>query len=131
MNFKTVATLAAVLSAPFGLAFLAAPAATAALYGAAPSDPVTLLIGRYFGSEVLMYAAAAWSLRALESASARRAAAGALALATATGLAVTLSGLLSGTMNALAWSSVALYGCFVAAWCLLALQAGRPVPGSA
>lgn len=126
MDFRTIATLASVLSIPFGLAFVLAPSATGALYGAAPSDPFTSLMGRYFGSEVLMYAAAVWALRELHDPAAQRRAAAGIAVATGLGLAVTLYGVVGGTLNAVGWSSVGLYGFFVLAWGRLALSGTAP-----
>jgi hypothetical protein len=127
MDFRTIATLASVLSIPFGLGFVLAPSASAALYGVPPPDAATSLIGRYFGSEVLMYAAALWALRDRRDAEAQRRAAGVIAVATVFGLGVSLLGVVGGTMNALGWSSVALYGFFVVAWARLALQVPAPV----
>jgi hypothetical protein len=125
MEFRHVCTAAALLSLPYGLGFVFAPAATAAVYTAAPGDPATLLVGRYFGAEILMYAAALWGLRSLRTLPEQRMAAGALAVATLVGLGVTLQGVLAGTMNALGWSSVALYGGFTLAWATLALRGAR------
>ena len=125
MEFRHVCAAAALLSLPYGLGFVFAPAATAAVYTAAPSDASTLLVGRYFGAEILMYAAAVWGLRGLRTLPEQRTAAGALALATLFGLGVTLQGVLGGTMNTLGWSSVALYGGFVLAWATLALRSSR------
>ncbi len=128
MDFRTLVTLASLLSLPFGAAFLLAPGPSGALYGVALADPASLLVGRYFGSEILMYAAATWALRALDDRAARRRAAAGLAAATLCGVAVSLLGVSSGALNALGWSSVALYGGFAAGWLRLALQ---PVGGSA
>ncbi len=128
MEFRHVCTAAALLSLPFGLGFLIAPTAMATAYAVAPADPTTVLIARYFGSETLMYAAAAWNLRTLRDWPAQRAAAAALALATSTGLALTLQALLAGTLNALSWTSVALYGCFTLAWTVLALRSAGGAP---
>lgn len=129
MDFRTLATLASVLSLPFGATFVLAPGASGALYGVALADPASLLVGRYFGSEVLMYAAATWALRALDDGVAQRRAAGVLGAATLCGLAVTLLGLSAGALNALGWSSVVLYGGFALGWLRLALQpvVRRPV----
>lgn len=133
MDFRTIATLASLISVPFGLGFLLAPAASAALYGAAPPDAFTSLLARYFGSEVLMYAAALWAVRDLHEPQSQRRAAGFIAAATLAGLGVTLLGVTSGTLNALGWSSVALYGFFVVAWARLAMQTPSPMgrPGRA
>lgn len=120
MDFRSVCTACSLISLPFGLAFVAAPASSAAMYGVSAQDAATLLVGRYFGSEVLMYAAATWALRALDKAAAQRAAATALGLATLVGLSVSLHGVAAGTLNALGWSSVALYGLFVLAWMRIA-----------
>jgi hypothetical protein len=125
MDFRTLATLAAALSAPFGLAFLLAPTATAALYGAMPGDAFSALLGRHFGVAFLMYAAAAWGLRDLRDPAAQRRAAALIAPATAAGLAVTLLGLADGTLNALAWSSAGLYALFAAGWARFAFGAPR------
>jgi hypothetical protein len=131
MEFRHVCTAAALLSLPYGLGFVFAPLATGGVYSIVPSDPATVLVGRYFGAEILMYAAAVWGLRGLRTLPEQRVAAGALALATVFGLGVTLQGVLAGTMNALGWSSVALYGGFTLAWAMLALRGARGAPRAA
>jgi hypothetical protein len=131
MEFRHVCSAAALLSLPFGLGFVFAPGAMGAVYAAVPTDPATLLVSRYFGAETLMYAAAVWGLHGLRSPHEQRSAAGVLALATLFGLGVTLQGVLSGTMNALGWSSVLLYGGFTLAWTALALRAAPAAAGRA
>jgi hypothetical protein len=128
MDFKSLATLASLLSLPFGAAFLLAPGPSGMLYGVGLADPASLLVGRYFGSEVLMYAAATWALRALDDSAAQRRAAALLGAATVTGLGVSVLGVATGSLNAVGWSSVALYGGFAVGWLRLAL---RPVAGKA
>jgi hypothetical protein len=125
MNFKIISTLAAMLSAPFGLGFLFAPGLSASMYGMVPDDAFTLLIIRYFGSGWMMFAAAAWGLRTLTDPVEQRAAASVIALGTLTGLAVTLHGLMAGSLNSLGWTSMALYAFFVVAWSTLALRSVR------
>lgn len=120
MDFRTTCTAASLISLPFGVAFLFAPGPAAALYGAVGSDPAFQTLGRYFGAEVLMYAAALWGLRALLEPVARRGAAGVLAAATAAGLGVSLHGVVGGMLNTLGWSSVGLYGFFALMWLRLA-----------
>lgn len=131
MDFRTLATLASLLSLPFGAAFMLAPAPGGTLYGVALADPASLLVGRYFGSEILMYAAATWGLRALDDRAAQRRAAAALASATLCGVAVSLLGLSSGALNAFGWSSVALYGGFAVGWLRLALLPSVGSPAEA
>lgn len=125
MEFRHVCTAAALLSLPFGVGLVFAPAATAGLYAVVPGDPATLLLGRYYGAEMLMYAAAVWGLRGLRALPEQRTAAAALALATLFGLGVTLQGVLAGPLNVMGWSSVALYGGFTLAWATLALRGAR------
>jgi hypothetical protein len=120
MDFRRIATAAALLSLPFGLGFVLLPTASGAAYGLTAADAATQLLQRYFGSEVLMYAAAAWGLRSLVDPAAQRTAARCLGLATASGLTVTLHGTVGATLNGLGWSSVPLYGFFVLAWGRLA-----------
>lgn len=124
MDFRLVATLASLLSAAFGIGFLLAPTASAAMHGITLVDPGHLLVGRYFGAELLIYAAATWALRGLADPAAQRSGAGVLALATTCGLGVSLLGTIAGTLNALGWSSVALWAFFVLAWGRLALAGG-------
>lgn len=123
MDFRSICLYAAVLSALFGIAFVVAPGATGAMYGVVASDPGTLLVGRYFGAESLMFAAVVSGLRALTDPDAQRAAAKVIALATAVGLGVTLHGVLSGSMNSLGWSSVVIYGFFLLAWARIGFAA--------
>lgn len=121
MNFRLVATLACLLSLPYGLALLADPSATLHLLGVGAVDRHLAQLARHFGSELLMHAAAAWGLRTMPAGPARHATAAALAAATACALVVTLQGLSLGTLNALGLSSAALYGAFTLCWLRLAL----------
>lgn len=81
-----------------------------------PPDAFTSLVGRYFGSEVLTYAAAIWALRELHEAQAQRRTAGVIAEATLFRFGVSLLGVVGGTLNALGWSNGALHGFFARAW---------------
>lgn len=127
MDFRRTTTLASLLSLLFGIGFVLMPTASGSAYGITGTDAATALLQRYFGSEVLMYAAATWGLRGLVDPTAQRRAAGVLCGATLSGLAVTLHGTLGGTLNAMGWSSVLIYGFFVAAWGRLALVQGPAV----
>ena len=124
MDFKAIALYVAIASWLFGAALVGAPAQTGAFYGAPAGDAWHTLLGRYFGSTLLMYGAAVWGLRGLSEGAAQQAAAAAVAAATLVGLGVTLHAVGTGTMNALGWSSVALYGFFAFAWVRLAWTGG-------
>lgn len=128
MDFKAIALYAAIASWLFGLALVGAPVQTGAFYGAPAGDAGHTLLGRYFGSALLMYGAAVWGLRGVSEGTAQQAAAAAVAAATLVGLGVTLHAVGAGTMNALGWTSVALYGFFGSAWVRLAWTGGA-APG--
>ncbi len=126
MDFKTVATLGTALSACFGLGFIVAPAASQALYGATGTDLFTLLLGRYFGSEMLLFAAALWALRSVSDPHVQRQAAMGIAAGSLCGLLVTSLGLGNGALNAMGWSSAAIYAFFVLVWGRLAWTTQAP-----
>lgn len=125
MDFRTLAPFASALSLPFGVAFMLAPGPTGVSYGVVLADPASLLVGCYFGAEILMYAAATWALRALDDCVAQRRAAAVLALATMIGLLVSLLGVFSGALNSIGWSSVALFGGFATGRLRMALRSNR------
>lgn len=102
----------------FGLSFLFAPELTAGNYGLALRDPGSVLMSRFFGSAMLMYAAGVFGLAVLQDGAAQRRAARALAVVTAAGLVLSVMGVLAGTVNAVGWSSVAIYGVFTLGWLL-------------
>ncbi len=124
MDFKTVATLGAVLSGLFGVGFGLAPAASQALYGATITDPFTLLLGRYFGSELLLFCAALWALREVLDERVQRRAALGISAGSVCGLLVTSLGLGNGSLNAMGWSSAVIYLFFALAWGRLAMTIG-------
>ncbi|MDP3521297.1 MAG: hypothetical protein Q8S02_11815 [Hydrogenophaga sp.] len=125
MDFRTVATLGALVTLPFGLMFLATPAQAAALYGHVASEAYTLFMGRLFGVQLLLFGGALWALRGAREANVQRTAAMALASFTTLGTVVTAWGVLSGAVNAMGWTSVAVYGFFIVAWGRVALSAGQ------
>ena len=124
MEFRSIALYVVISSAFFGVALVLAPSQTGAFYGMPMGDAWHVLLGRYFGATLLMYGAAVWGLRGLSDPVAEKNAASGLALATSVGLVVTLLAVTSGTMNALAWSTVALYAFFALAWARLAWLGG-------
>jgi hypothetical protein len=130
MNHRTTAMLATFTTLPFGLAFLLLPGAVLTLYGVADVGASALLMGRYFGSALLSFAAAVWALRELDHPEQRRRVALAIAASSAAGLAVTLAGLSAGTLNAMGWSSVAIYTFFTLAWLRLALDRSAALRGA-
>ena len=116
MNFKTVASSASVVTFVFGLAFLLAPLQTLAVYGNQSTDPVVTLMTHYFGSSFISFGAIAWSIRGIENIDVQRLVAKLTAVATLLGAGVSLQAVLAGTLNAMGWSSVAIYLIFAALW---------------
>jgi uncharacterized membrane protein len=119
MSFRTICTLGFWVTFLFGLSFVLFPAPLLALYGIAPVDAPLALMSRYFGSALLAYAAAIWGLRRMDSPVLQLAAAPWLAVSQLAGLLVSLQCVLAGTVNALGWSSVLIYGFFAVAWARL------------
>lgn len=116
MDFKTVSGLGALATTPFGLMFLLVPEQAGALYGHTSSDAYTVFMARLFGTHLLLFAGALWGLRRLRDAHARRAVAATLTALTTLGTVISIWGVLSGAVNAVGWSSVAVYAFFIVAW---------------
>jgi hypothetical protein len=109
-------TVAAVISALFGLTFLLLPVQLLAIYGIALETNGAWL-GRYLGADYLGLALMLWlARRAPQGGAADALLAGLLAL-TGLGFVIALLHALSGLANALAWTTVVLF-------LLLALGAG-------
>ena len=123
MNFHALCTLGLWVTALFGLGFVLAPGPLLSLYGIGPVDASVVLMGRYFGSALLAYAAAIRGFRSQTSPALQRAGAPWLAAVQAAGLLISLEAVLVGTTNALGWSSVLIYGFFLVAWARIAMGA--------
>lgn len=116
MNFRLVCVLAWVVTGLFGLAFFLAPEATGAFYGIEDWNPGTTGIARYLGTAFLFTAAAAYAVSPTTDASLQRRFAGAFSFASLIGALLSVQLVLSGSVNALGWSSVLIYVFFAAAW---------------
>ena len=108
MKLSALFIVYAVISAIFGLTFVFAPEASLALYGATLS-PGGILIVRLFGAALLELAVLSWFARNAGDSEARKAIILALFVGEAVGFVVALFGQLSGVVNALGWSTVAVY----------------------
>ena len=98
----------AVISAIFGLTFVFMPETTLALYGIILS-PGGVPIARLFGVALLEFALLAWLARNAGDSEARKAIILAVFVGEAVGFIVALLGQLSGVVNHLGWSTVAIY----------------------
>lgn len=109
MRLNTLLLVAGLLALGFGLGFLLVPAAVLPVYGIQP-DPATTLMSRFFGAALVQLGAALYLVRDLREAGTQRGLVlGGVAGSTA-GLAVALMGQLSGVVNVMGWSTVAIYG---------------------
>jgi hypothetical protein len=125
VTFALVGLLAAVVTLPFALAFLLAPAAVSLQYGIADFNPGTLVVARLFGCMLLFAGGAGLAARhttdvLLQSRMASWFAAGSL-LATL----VSVHAAVTGATTSLGWLTVALYGFFTAAWASVAARRTR------
>ncbi|MGZ6142500.1 MAG: hypothetical protein ACXWLM_04135 [Myxococcales bacterium] len=116
MKIGTLFSVNAVIAGVFGIAFTLAPAQTLAPYGV-ELPFAGLLVARLFGAALVGFGIISWLLRAAD-ASAQRAAAIALTVADALGFLISLWGVLAGAINALGWSTVAIYGLLAAGFAL-------------
>ena len=108
MKLTTLFIVYAVASAIFGLAFVFVPETSLALYGVTLS-PGGIPIARLFGAALLELGLLSWFVRKSGDSEAREAIILALFVGEALGFVVALYGQLSGVVNALGWSTVAVY----------------------
>ena len=108
MKLSTMFIIYAVISAIFGLTFIFMPQTALALYGITLS-PGGILIARLFGAALLEFALLSWLARNAGDSEARKAIILAVFIGEAVGFIVVLLGQLSGEVNALGWSTVAIY----------------------
>ena len=108
MRPNTVFLAGGVLGLAFGLSFLLVPALVLPLYGV-PTDPATVLMSRFFGVALFQLGLVLYLLRDVRESALQRALATAGVAGSAAGLAVALMGVLGGLVNAMGWSTVAIY----------------------
>lgn len=109
MRLNTLLLIAGALALIFGLSFLLVPGAVLPLYGIEPA-PATSLMSRFFGVALVNLGLAVYLLRDVREPVARRGLVLAGAVGSAAGLAVATMGQLGGLVNAMGWSTVAIYG---------------------
>lgn len=108
MTLRSFFTILAVLSFLFGIGFVLAPGQVLANYGIETS-PALALVGRLFGGVLLTLSAILWFARDFRDAAAVRAVLLGALLGDVINLVVATMGTLSGTSNALGWSTVVIY----------------------
>src|SRR5262245_8590743 len=108
MRFPTLLTVAAILGIVFGLAFLFAPAAALGPYGVR-TDASGLIMAQFFGAALFQLALVFLLIRDIPTTHIPKLSLGAC-IGELAGLWVAVRIQLAGHVNALGWSTVAIYG---------------------
>jgi hypothetical protein len=108
MTIRMFFTILAVLSFLFGIGFALVPGSVLATYGVEHS-PALKLVGRLFGGALLTLGVILWLARDFRDDAAVRAVLAATVIGSCANLVVALKGTLSGTTNALGWTTVLIY----------------------
>jgi hypothetical protein len=116
MRFSTIAAIAILVTAIFGLAFLFVPEQTASLYGLSGWNTGTIVVARLLGVSLLILGAIAAAVRHITDVDLQRRLSKYLALANLLGVVVSAHAVLTGAGNALLWSIVVIYLFFTLAW---------------
>lgn len=109
MPLNTFLKIHAIIALVFGLGFLLIPATILSFYTAVELNEAGTFMSRLFGSAILTYAAVLWFASDTPDSEAKRAIVKGFFLTMLIGLGVVLHFQLTGPINALGWSTVALY----------------------
>jgi fluoride ion exporter CrcB/FEX len=124
MTFKLVCIINSVLAFGFGIAFVVAAEPTMAMYateGAPGLTPAGLLIANLLGAAFIGFAVVSFQARDAADSVARRAIALGFVVGNVIGAGMTILGITSGAVNALGWSTVAIYGLLAAGFAITGL----------
>ena len=108
MKLKTLMTINAIVAIVFGVTFVIVPAQAYSCYNIT-ADEQLIYMGRLFGSALIGFAILTWMARNATDSDARRAIVFALFSCDCIGFVVALIGQISNVVNALGWSTVAIY----------------------
>ncbi len=109
MRLSPFLTIASLLAMVFGLGFLFVPAAMLAQYGV-EANPGSVLMSRFFAGALMQLGATLFLARPIEDVIGRRAILLGGLIGSIVGLAVAVAAVRAGIVNALGWSTVAIYG---------------------
>ena len=128
MAFKTLMTVAGVLGILFGIGFLLAPTPLLAQYGV-QTDAAGVFVARLLGAALLELGLVFFLARRVEDPATMRAIAMGACIGELAGFWITLRIQLTGLVNSMGWSSVAIYGVLAVAFGRLAFgrYAARPM----
>ena len=108
MKLSALMTVNAVIAGLFGIAFVVLPTRLLSIYGIT-ADAQLAFIGQLFGTALLGYALLTWTARNAAASDARGAIVLALFVSDAIGFVVALIAQLRNVVNAVGWSTVAIY----------------------
>ena len=108
MKLRTLLILNTVIALAFSAGFLIAPGLVSEQYGVEATAAMEYS-GRLLGSAILGVAVLTWTARNAQDSTARRAIVLALLVMNVAGFLVTLVGQINGVVNAMGWSTVAIY----------------------
>lgn len=109
MRLRTLLFVGGVLGLVFGLGFLLAPRQVLSLYGVT-GDPPVVLMSRFFGATLVQVGLILYLIRDVGDLRTQRGVVLGSFLGSLAGLVVALTAQFWGLVNALGWSSVAIYG---------------------
>jgi len=119
MSFRTLLSISAVLALLFGISFALFPTQSAMSYGFVEVSAGHRYALQWFGITLVSLSTLNWGARNLASSEARRAIVVPNLVHGVLGLVLSLLGVLQGTVNAVGWSSVAIYALLSAGFGLL------------
>jgi hypothetical protein len=121
MKIGMLLAVNAVIATVFGIGFAVASAQALAPYGVSINEG-GLLVGRLFGSALIGYGMLTWLMRRSTDEAALRALSISLAVADAVGTLAALWAVVAGHVNALGWTTVAIYGLLCAGFTLFLVR---------
>jgi hypothetical protein len=127
MKLQTFLTIAAAIAIVFGLVFLLAPARALAQYGIV-ATPGTVIMARFFAATLLNLGFLLLFARRVADSPTRMGIVRGSLIGAVLGLLVAIHGQRVGAVNALGWSSVAIYALLTLGYAYFAF--GKPVDGS-
>ncbi len=115
MRIRNLFLIHSLIALLYSLGLLLIPQTMLFLYGVT-STAGDRLLAQFFGVQLLMSGMATLLARDESSSGARNAITLSILISSAVGLIVSIGGTMSGTMNALGWSAVVIYGFFAIAF---------------
>jgi uncharacterized membrane protein YciS (DUF1049 family) len=117
MNLNTLFKINTFVAGLFGLGFVIAPAFTLAPYGMSRElIDGSIMMAKWFGASNIGFAVLFWFLSNAPDSDLKTTVAKAMCIGFAVGCLVSIQNQMTGEINAMGWSTVALYGLFAAGY---------------